>query len=117
MNGAQLFDLSQTITQLVALSCILSAFSVCYNFYQTMKKPKNDINIRIERLEKEVEKINKFLTQDDKSLEEQAEINSLFLKSLHALLTHDLDGNNTKEIKECQEEIQNRLFNEAGKLR
>ena len=81
------------------------------------EETENDINIRIERLEKEVEKINKFLTQDDKSLEEQAEINSLFLKSLHALLTHDLDGNNTKEIKECQEEIQNRLFNEAGKIR
>lgn len=117
MNGAQLFDLSQTITQLVALSCVLSACSIIYNFYQTVRKPKNDLNNRIERLEDKVEEHDRYLHKDDESMKEQAEINSLLLKSLHALLSHDLDGNNNKELEKCREEIKDRLYKEGGQIR
>ena len=42
------------------------------------------------------------LLNDNQSMIEQQEINSLTLKSLHALLSHALDGNNNSEMERSE---------------
>lgn len=80
-------------------------------------KPNKEQNARISDLENRMVKCESKLLNDNQSMIEQQEINTLTLKSLHALLSHDIDGNNAHEMEQCKQEIQNRLFREGGSIR
>lgn len=73
-------------------------------------KPTNE-------LKKEMQKHAKYLENDERRLDEHAQIlkeikedQKMMLKSLHLLLTHAESGNNTGEVKKGKEELEQYIF-------
>lgn len=101
----------------VTVGSLCTAIFAIVKMAKLVAKPNKEQNERIEHLEKEMVEVKQKLNKDYNSMGEQQEINTLNLKSLHALLSHALDGNNTHEMEACKEEIQERLFREGGSIR
>ena len=60
---------------------------------------------RITHLEECCDEVKGKLASDRKFQQEQAEVNKMVLKSLKSLLQHAVDGNDTKKLEQCEQEI------------
>ena len=76
---------------------------------QRATKPTDDTladhEKRISDLEECCEEVQGKLKNDFKFQEEQAEVNRMVLKSLKSLLQHAVDGNDTKNLEQREQEI------------
>ena len=102
---------------IITLGSLCTAIVAVGKLINLASKPNKDQNIRLTKLEDRMAKCESKLLNDNQSMIEQQEINSLTLKSLHALLSHALDGNNNSEMERCKEEIQERIFKDGGSIR
>ena len=105
------------VAGVITLGSLCTAIVAVGKLINLASKPNKDQNIRLTKLEDRMDKCESKLLNDNQSMIEQQEINTLTLKSLHALLSHDIDGNNTHEMEQCKQEIQSRLFREGGSIR
>lgn len=112
-----MIPVKDVIDWFVTIGSLCTAIFAIVKMAKMVAKPNKEQNQRIEDLEKRVGTCEDKLGKDWISMGEQQEINTLNLKSLHALLSHALDGNNTHEMEACKEEIQERLFREGGSIR
>lgn len=115
MPGAIALD--ELVGGIITIGSLCTAIVAVGKLINLAGKPNKEQNERISALEKRVGTCEQKLSQDYMSMGEQQEINTLSLKSLHALLSHDIDGNNTHELEACKAEIQRRLFKEGGAIR
>lgn len=102
---------------IITLGSLCTAIVAVGKLINLASKPNKDQNIRLTKLEDRMAKCESKLLNDNQSMIEQQDINSLTLKSLHALLNHALDGNNNSEMERCKEEIQERVFKDGGSIR
>lgn len=65
---------------------------------------------RITDLELEVSNIKKYLDNDDKRIKSLERGGKVLLRSIGALLSHSIDGNNTDEMKLAREELNEYLI-------
>lgn len=115
MHGV--ITVEQLVSAIITIGSLCTAIVAVYKLISLAGKPNKEQNARLEDLEKRVGTCEDKLGKDWTSMEEQQEINTLTLKSLHALLSHELDGNNTHEMEMCKSEIHNRIFREGGSIR
>lgn len=108
---------SISIEAIIMIASLCTSIGAIWAFAKKITKPYTDLIDRVETLEERTTKCENYLNHDDQAFTEQQEINKLILKSNHALLSHALDGNNTKEMEVCKDEIQERLFNTGGKIK
>lgn len=74
------------------------------------KAPQKEMEIRINALEDKVDRLSTYLTNDNARIENLEEGGRVLLKSLGALLSHGIDGNNVQEMKAAKEELNEYLI-------
>ena len=74
---------------IITLGSLCTAIVAVGKLINLASKPNKDQNIRLTKLEDRMAKCESKLLNDNQSMIEQQEINSLTLKSLHALLSQD----------------------------
>ena len=74
------------------------------------KSPQKEMEHRLTQLEDKVEKLSTYATSDNARIENLGEGGRVLLKSLGALLSHGIDGNNIQEMKLAREELNEYLI-------
>ena len=74
------------------------------------KAPQKEMEHRLTQLEDKVEKLSTYSTNDNARIENLEEGGRVLLKSLGALLSHGIDGNNIQEMKLAREELNEYLI-------
>lgn len=74
------------------------------------KSPQKEMEHRLTQLEDKVEKLSTYATNDNTRIENLEEGGRVLLKSLGALLSHGIDGNNIQEMKLAREELNEYLI-------
>ena len=74
------------------------------------KSPQKEMEHRLTQLEDKVEKLSTYATSDNARIENLEEGGRVLLKSLGALLSHGIDGNNIQEMKLAREELNEYLI-------
>jgi len=95
------FGLLLTILNIIDRSTLLK---------EKAKAPQKEMEHRITQLEDKVDKLGSFATNDNKRIENLEEGGRVLLKSLGALLSHGIDGNNVDEMKLAREELNEYLI-------
>jgi hypothetical protein len=95
------FGLILTILNIIDRSSLLK---------EKAKAPQKEMEIRINALEDKVDRLNTYLSNDNARIENLEEGGRVLLKSLGALLSHGIDGNNVQEMKAAREELNEYLI-------
>ena len=74
------------------------------------KSPQKEMEHRLTQLEDKVEKLSTYSTNNNARIENLEEGGRVLLKSLGALLSHGIDGNNIQEMKLAREELNEYLI-------
>lgn len=74
------------------------------------KAPYKELEQRITVMESQVSKMATYLDNDNKRIIHLEEGGRVILKSLGALLSHGIDGNNINEMKVAREELNDYLI-------
>lgn len=96
-------QLSISISDIVYFCGIIAAIWGVVKIIKEIKKPSNDLRIKVEEHEKK-------LTKDNKRLEDIEEYNKAICKSLLALIDHEITGNGIDKLKVTKTELQNFLI-------
>lgn len=86
-----------------SLATIAGAVAIVYNLYKNIKKPDTE---RDEALKKHSEQLD----NDNKRLKELEDSNKIIMKSMLALMSHELDGNHTEELTKARDDLQEYLI-------
>ena len=70
-----------------------------------LKKPNEDQNARLDAVEARMKEYDTFFQRDKERLDGIEEGNRVIQRGVLALLSHSLDGNNTKGMEDAQREI------------
>lgn len=76
-----------------------------------VKEPEDMQNSEITTLKHRLDKVERKLANDNTHLNMIDESNRITQRALLALLSHGIDGNNTKQMEDAQAELQNHLIN------
>lgn len=97
---------------------IIGGALVLINFYnaivqlvKTSKTPTDNLESRVDEIERRMSRYDDMFGRDKARLDSFDDSNRIILKSLLAIIKHDLDGNNTDALKQAQEDLQNYMLN------
>lgn len=75
------------------------------------QKPHKELEIKVAKLETELEKVERMLNNDNTPRIENLEDGGrIIIKSMGALLSHAIDGNNISEMQRAREELNEYLL-------
>ena len=94
-----------------AISTVGGAVEKVVKIFRAAKAPNEEQDVRISRLERDMEDVKKALDRDDKHLKAIDEGNRVSQVALLALLDHGIDGNNTKQMQAAKSDLQTYLIN------
>jgi len=77
---------------------------------QKANEPMRKMEHRITQLEDKFEKLNTYATNDNARIENLEEGGRVLMKSIGALLSHGIEGNNLDEMKLAREELNEYLI-------
>ena len=72
---------------------------------QLAKAPNVKQDQRLEKMEKHLEEVDRFLASDKKRLDSLEEGNRATQRALIALLDHGIDGNNIKQMEKAKNDL------------
>lgn len=81
------------------------------NLFKAAKSPTASLESRVDEIERKMSKYDDMFGRDKARLDSFDESNRIILKSLLAIIKHDLDGNNTEALKQAQDDLQNYMLN------
>lgn len=121
-------EVQEFANALILLAGVLGAVTGIYAYFKNamravaepFEKTKKDIDALKEvdnELKSAIDEINNKLDNDDKALKNQETMNEIMMKSLSALLSHSIDGNNIDEMEECRKDIQDHLLGAGSSIR
>lgn len=103
----------ETINQImVVCGWIISlggAGTVIYNLYKQHKKPTDDLEKRIDFIEKDIKDIKAKLNNDYNSINANREDMNLLMRSMFCLIENKITGNNIEGLKKTRDELINAL--------
>lgn len=79
-------------------------------FKDKLNKPHLQHETRISTLEVEVRDLRNQLTDDSERIKDLEEGTKVLMKSIGALLSHGIDGNNTEEMVEAKSDLNEYLY-------
>ena len=108
-----------------AIATVAGAVAALVKLYNFIRKPEKKQNDRLDNIENELKTINKRLEDGNKRFQSDKEqvddletrmdeTNLIIIKTLQALTSHAIDGNNTDKLVEANRELNNYLL---GQLR
>lgn len=104
---------STTIVIVAGVLTVLNLVDKIIGWVKELKKPQDDIESRVEKLEKAIEGEYKLIFADYEQrfkrdldrINEMERSNKIVQKSLLALMQHAIDGNHTDKLKAVAEEL------------
>ncbi len=81
------------------------------NMVKSVKSPTTSLETRVDEIERKMSRYDEMFGRDKARLDSFDESNRIILKSLLAIIKHDLDGNNTEALKQAQDDLQNYMLN------
>ena len=103
----------ETINQImVVCGWIISlggAGTVIYSLYKQHKKPTDDLEKRIDVIEKDIKDIKAKLNNDYNSINANREDMNLLMRSMFCLIENKITGNNIDGLKKTRDELINAL--------
>ena len=93
-----------------ALISIGGASAVVIAFVKWLKKPDDKRDDAIKRHDELFDSDNKRLKMLEQKQAETDEAYKILLKSMLAMMSHELDGNHSSELKKAKEELQEYLI-------
>ena len=93
-----------------AIITIGGALKIVKGWLTDAKKPKKEIKENIEKIEGTLATHSRYFENDKKAIEELKRGQHIMYKSQLALISHAIDGNNTKELKEVKSDLLNELL-------
>lgn len=94
------------------ISCIAAAVGWVAKCIQAAKKPRKDIEDRIEKCEKTLLEYGRFFQNDKTRLNSIEDGNRVTQKAILALLSHGIDGNDVDAMRSARDELQDYLINQ-----
>ena len=108
------FTLGGVVTLLLAGAGAVSTLCVAgekiAGIIHTLKAPNVAQDERLEQLEKDVEKIFTYLTNDKKAIDRMSGGSRVTQQALLALLAHGIDGNNIEQLQNAQKALETYLI-------
>ena len=109
-------------TTVVIVAGVLTFFNLADKlvaYIRELKKPTTDLEERIEKLEKEMEfgikvtfeKYEERFSRDLARINGIEDSNKIMLKSLLAIMDHEIDGDHVDQLKEARDELKNYMLN------
>ena len=104
----------EIVTAVLAVAGAISTLGAAANWLVkligALKAPNAEQNSRLDKLEKHMEDVDKFLDADKKRLDNVDESTRVTQRALLALLAHGIDGNHLPQMEEAKTELQNHLI-------
>lgn len=100
------FTPSQVLALCSAIVVISGAVHVFINIFAKMSAPTKLQNTRLDAIEEHLESHDTILDNDLKHLENIDRSNQVIQKAILALLSHGIDGNDVKELKDAKKELE-----------
>lgn len=114
MDNIITFTPAQLIAAVLAIcagvSCISGAINVIANWVKKAKSPEMEQDKRLTNLEERMARHDELLTNDNIRLKTIEDGNRITQKSLLALLSHGIDGNDVEAMKEAKKQLQDHLI-------
>jgi len=104
MTTIGLDDLSITVGVIIAMSALIATLWNAIKAIKEMTKPAKDLAGRVDEIEGH-------LANDKRRLDEQEEAQKLLLRSMLALLEHEISGNGKEQFKALKNDISTYLIN------
>lgn len=98
------------ITACAALGTISGAVVVIKKVIDYFKKPDKDRDADIKRHAEMLDNDNKRIKYLEERDRQRDKLDRLVVKSMHALLSHELDGNHTDALKETKKDIEDYIY-------
>lgn len=92
------------------ISCIAAAVGWVIKGINAAKRPREEIEKRLEICEKAIEDHNRFFLNDKRRLESIEDGNRVTQKAILALLSHGIDGNDVEAMRSARDELQDYLI-------
>lgn len=92
------------------ISCIAAAVGWVIKGINAAKRPREEIEKRLEACEKTIEDHNRFFLNDKRRLESIEDGNRVTQKAILALLSHGIDGNDVEAMRSARDELQDYLI-------
>lgn len=106
-------DVMETIQAILAvcggISVVGGAAAVLSGAYKKYKKPTQDLESRIEIIEKDIRDIKTKLNNDYDSINANREDMNLLMRSMFGLIENKITGNNIENLKKTRDELINAL--------
>ena len=80
------------------------------NLFKSAKSPTATLENRVTEIERKMSRYDDMFGRDKARLDSFDESNRIILKSLLAIIKHDLDGNNVEALKQAQDDLQNYML-------
>lgn len=90
---------------------LINFYNAISQLFKSAKSPTDDLDKRLSEIEKKISVYEERFGRDKARLDSFDEANRVILKSLLAIVKHDLDGNNVEALKEASTELQNYMIN------
>lgn len=94
-----------------ALVLLANAGEKVVKIIKAAKAPNQEQNDRLDHLEEWQSDVDRKLNNDNKRLEAIENSDRVTQRALLALLSHGIDGNNTKQMQDARDELQSHLIN------
>lgn len=99
------------VVVVVVLGAVLGVVDKIVSLKKKVKEPETMQDNKIAAIESRLDKVERKLDNDKTHLDMIDESNRVTQRALLALLSHGIDGNNTKQMEEAQAELQKHLIN------
>lgn len=110
MNTMIAFTPAQVLAFCSAIVVISGAVHVLINLCAKLSAPNKLQNARLDKAEGRIDKHDELLKKDMQRFENVDEANRVTQRSILALLSHSIDGNNTDALKKARDELQEYLI-------
>ena len=105
------------VSVLAFIASVGAAATVIGKAVAKAKQPETDQNNRIKNLEERMSSVEStinthvgYFRRDDERMTALEEANKVLMRALLAILAHEIDGNNTAELKTAHRELQDYLL-------
>ena len=92
------------------LTIIAGGFAVIRNAIRELKNPDNERDNKLKEHDKMLDNDNKRMKTLESKQQETDEAIRIMMKSMLALMSHELDGNHHDELKQARDELQGYLI-------
>lgn len=93
-----------TSEQIIWICTFIASIWAVWKIIKEVRKPNHDLKAKVERHDE-------LLDNDNKRMKKIEESNQMILKSLIAIINHEITGNGIEKMKEAREDLQNFLIN------